>query len=297
MRIALTIRALRLPFTTASVLPYVFGALLPRAPFRPVDFLLGLVAVVGTHLAANLANDLADTESGVDAQDPTHYGFFGGSKLMVEGVLSRGWYRRAAFACGGSALAAMLLVSLRQGRPELSGIYLLVLLFAAAYSLGPLRLSYRRFGEAAVFVLFGPLPVLAGATLRTGAMPGPETLLLSLPFGFLTAAILVANEVPDCASDLAGGKVTLVGAVGVRRGYLLFAGLVAAAYAGIVLAWAAGGLDWPALLAFAALPLAMRVTEILRREAGRKAACLPASRGVILLHLCVGLILILERAA
>jgi 1,4-dihydroxy-2-naphthoate octaprenyltransferase len=60
------IRALRFPFLCASVLPFVFGSLIQKHNFNLSGFLLGLVAVMGTHLSANLINDYADSKSGVD---------------------------------------------------------------------------------------------------------------------------------------------------------------------------------------------------------------------------------------
>ncbi|MCX5701432.1 MAG: 1,4-dihydroxy-2-naphthoate octaprenyltransferase, partial [Candidatus Omnitrophica bacterium] len=63
------IRALRLPFLFASVLPFVFGSLIQKHNFNLSGFLWGLIAVIGAHLSANLINDYADSKSGVDWQD------------------------------------------------------------------------------------------------------------------------------------------------------------------------------------------------------------------------------------
>ena len=75
-----------LPFLSASVLPFVFGSLIIRDNFNLAGFLLGLVAVMSTHLSANLINDYADSKSGADWQDRSFYGLFGGSKLIQEKV-------------------------------------------------------------------------------------------------------------------------------------------------------------------------------------------------------------------
>ena len=76
------IRALRLPFLSASILPFVFGSLVVRKQFNLPAFILGLMAAAFTHLSANLINDYADSKSGVDWQDKRFFGFFGGSKLI-----------------------------------------------------------------------------------------------------------------------------------------------------------------------------------------------------------------------
>mgnify|MGYP001163231979 CR=1 FL=1 len=76
------VRALRVPFLSASVLPFVFGAAIERHGFHPWGFLLGLGACVSTHLSSNLINDYADSKSGADWQDRKFYQFFGGSQLI-----------------------------------------------------------------------------------------------------------------------------------------------------------------------------------------------------------------------
>jgi ABC-type dipeptide/oligopeptide/nickel transport system ATPase component len=82
------VRALRLPFITASILPFVFGSLIERTAFGYTGFCLGFLAVISVHLSANLINDYADSASGADAHDLRFFGFFGGSKLIQENVFS-----------------------------------------------------------------------------------------------------------------------------------------------------------------------------------------------------------------
>ena len=219
---AVIARALRLPFTAASVLPYLAGSLLSaESSFHPVRFVLGLGAVVFTHLSANAINDYADSKSGADWQDTRWYhGIFGGSKLIQEGRLSERFYYGTAVLLGGLAAVSVLALCLWIGTGTPFLFYVLVLALAWAYSQPPLKLSYRRLGEAAVFVLFGPVATMGGRYIQTGVFPDVSGLLLSLPFGFLTTAILFVNEVPDFAGDQAAGKDTWVAANGQRRAYL-----------------------------------------------------------------------------
>jgi len=44
-------------------------------------------------------NDYADSKSGVDWQDRKFYKFFGGSKLIQEGILSEQFYLKSAIFC------------------------------------------------------------------------------------------------------------------------------------------------------------------------------------------------------
>jgi 1,4-dihydroxy-2-naphthoate octaprenyltransferase len=293
MRPGLLVRALRLPFATASLLPYLFGTLYAAGEdgVRADLFLAGAGAVFLCHIGANLINDYADHLSGADWLDRRHYGFFGGSKLIQEGRLAPGVYRAGALAAGAGGLLATGAAALA-GRPWAPLVFAPVFVLAWSYSQKPLQLSYRGLGELAVAALFGPATVGGAVYLQTGAAPGWAALLVSVPFGLLTAAILVANEVPDAATDRAAGKATLVTRLGRGRGYLLFAGLVLLAFAA-VLGGVGGRLLPPAaLLSLGALPLGVAATRRLRRHAAEKRSLLASSRLAIALHAAVSAVLI-----
>ncbi len=285
-------RALRLPFLTVSVLPYVFGAVAAPGPLQPGLFLLGLLTVACAHLAANLANDYGDARTGADARDPDYYGFFGGSKLIQQGVLAPSFYGRAAIFFGAIALVAGTAALLTAGSPSLVLVLFAALGLGLAYTLPPLRLSYRRLGEAAVFLLFGPACVAAGAAVQGWTLAAPAIWLLSLPFGFLAAAVLVANEVPDATVDALAGKRTWVGLVGRHRGWWIFLFLVGAALGAIGAGVALGLLHPGALLVVVGLPFAGRAGRILQTRYAQKRALLASSRLAVVLHSVVAVLLI-----
>src|SRR5437763_501003 len=106
------IRALRLPFFSASALPFVFGSLISWPVFNVATFCLGLVGAVSAHLSANLINDYADSLSKADWQDRAFYGFFGGSKLIQEGVFSEQLYLKLATLFAGISFFAIISVAI-----------------------------------------------------------------------------------------------------------------------------------------------------------------------------------------
>ncbi len=258
------VRALRLPFLTASVMPFCLGALWPASALIGWPFLLGLVAVAATHLSANLVNDYADSRSGADWHDLTyHQGLFGGSKLIQEGRLSEGWYLRAAVLCGLVAVAAGAALAWALGSvvPVLGMAAVLAL--AWAYSKRPLQLAYRGLGEPVIFLLFGPAVVMGGQYTQTGVLVTAAGFWLSLPFGFLTTAILVANEIADADADRQAQKRTWVQRLGRAGAGRLHGALVLAA--GLALAWCLGvGVVGPAgAIALAGLLPAATATALL----------------------------------
>lgn len=293
MKAALLGRALRWPFLSASILPYICGALLPETSFHPLSFALGFLAVATLHLSANLINDYADDLSGADWQDTKFYGFFGGSKLIQEGRLSAQFYRHAAILCAVISVSAVVALAVLLHRPVILLCYCVILLLAWAYSHGPLRLAYHRLGEVTIFLLFGPAVVYGGSYIQMGDWPPLSDFLHSLPFGFLTAAILVANEVPDCEADQKVGKRNLVNWMGAKNGYRIYAALLAAGYVAILLLVIVGSVGTLSLLAFLTVPLGWRALRILRTKWADKSALTKSAALTIVLHAVVSLCLIL----
>jgi 1,4-dihydroxy-2-naphthoate octaprenyltransferase len=290
------LRALRWPFLSAGVLPFVFGAAWAKGDGSAARFVLGLVAAAATHLSANVLNDVADSTSGVDEQDRTYYGFFGGSKVIQEGIFSARFCLALAVGLAAVAAGAVIALAVLMRSAWVLPVYAAVLALAWQYSAAPLRLSYRRLGELTVFVLFGPVPVAAGAFVRSGALPGGEVLVVSAPFGLLTASILLANEVPDAADDARARKRTLVNLVGQRRGYLLYAAAAACAVGWIAVCFGAGVFGPASMSALAALVPAGVAAWRLRHRPTEKAALTHAARLAILAHAMAGVVLILDAA-
>ena len=285
-------RALRLPFITASVLPFIFGSLIQRQNFNLAGFILGLIAASATHLSANLINDYADSKTGADWRDKNFYKFFGGSKLIQEKVLSERFYLKAAIFFALVATLAVILLSFKMQRLSVIGFYTMIIIFSWSYSEKPLQFSYRRWGEVFIFILFGPALVMGGYFIQTGVFPDLKSFLLSLPFGFLTTAILFANEVPDFSDDQKAAKFTWVSITGLKYAFLLYYILIGAAFFAIILNVILGYLSAWALLSVMFIGLAHKAAMILRRYPQDKMRLVESSRLTIAIQSLVGLVLI-----
>ncbi|MDD5584230.1 MAG: prenyltransferase, partial [Candidatus Omnitrophica bacterium] len=141
------IRACRLPFLSASILPFVAGSCIERNSFNPYTFFVGLIAAIFTHLGANLINDYADSKTGADWHDTNFYKFFGGSKLIQEGILSEIFYLKASLFCFCVAFVSVCVLAVIFRNISVLGFYLLIVFLGFSYSLKPLQLSYHRLGE------------------------------------------------------------------------------------------------------------------------------------------------------
>jgi 1,4-dihydroxy-2-naphthoate octaprenyltransferase len=292
-------RALRLPFTAASVLPFLAGLHVADGCLCSVAGILALLAVAAAHLSCNLINDYADSRSGVDWKDTTYFdGIFGGSKLIQSGILPERRYAQLAIGFGVFCLvcgiAAGFLIDSVLFPLGCGG----ALLLGWAYSMPPAKLAYRRWGEPVIFLLFGPAPVFAGWLVASGTLPGPAAILVAMPFGLLTTAILVANEVPDHPQDSAAGKDNWVGWVGVRHAHRLYSIFMVSATVFILFGWLAGVLSGIAVTAIAViLPMTFRAALIMMHSTHRKERLIVASKITILAQLLAGLFIVLGVAS
>jgi 1,4-dihydroxy-2-naphthoate octaprenyltransferase len=286
-------RALRLPFIAASVLPFIFGSLIARQGFNFLGFLLGLVAVVATHLGANLINDYADSKSGADWQDKGFYKFFGGSKLIQEGVLSERFYLRLAVLFGVISFVSVIALSASLRSPAPAVYYSAIIFLAWSYSTRPLQFSYRRAGEVIIFLLFGPAVVMGGYFIQARIFPDLRSFLLSLPFGLFTTAILFANEVPDFPEDRKAGKHTWVSVSSPARAFIIYYLIACAGFAAIALCIFLKYLGKGALLSFLFIPLALKAGRIIQRFWHDKIKLMESSKMTIGLQTIISIVLIL----
>lgn len=287
------IRALRLPFVSASILPFIFGSLIDRHGFSISKFSLGFIAVLCTHLSANLINDYADSKSKTDWQDMGFYKYFGGSKLIQEGIFSEKFYLRCAVFFAVLSACAMIMLSVIMKRVGLMAIFAGIIFMSWAYSTKPFQFSYRKLGEIVIFLLFGPALVMGGYFIQTGIFPDLKSFMLSLPFGFLTTAVLYANEVPDFLDDTKTGKLTMVTIFGHRQAYVFYYLLIFTAFIFIILNVMSGYINYFALVSLIFIFTAVKSARILKEYPEDKIRLVKSSMLTIAIQTIVSLILII----
>ncbi len=160
----------------------------------------------------------------------------------------------------------------------------------------PLQFAYRGLGEIIIFTLFGPAVVMGGYFIQTGIFPAWQVFILSLPFGFFTTAILVANEIPDFSKDTGfrSPKHTLVSLLGPRNSFLLYYFLSLCGFVAIFLAVSLGYLSQFAMLSFFFIPLSLKSGYILNKYWLDKDKLVDSSKIVVAVQVLVGLILVFD---
>ena len=128
----------------------------------------------------------------------------------------------------GTACAFALPLMIREGLWSF-GLAALCVLFGVIYTGGPKPLGYAGLGELLVFIFFGPVAVMGTYFLQTAEV-NCIVLLASLAPGFLSAAILMANNLRDAIEDEISGKRTLVVRFGPSFGKWSYGVLISMAF-------------------------------------------------------------------
>ena len=294
----LALRATRLPFLSATIVPVLLGILIAarHGQFDPLTAVLTVVGAAFVHLGLNVSNDVFDTAQGADDANVTPTQFSGGSRVIQYGLVS---FRQMATIATAFYVAAgimgLVLLSLR-GSTELLVIGLVGFVVSLGYTAPPLKFVYRGLGEIAVAIGFGPLMLLGAYVVQTRGALSWEPFVASLPIALLVALILYVNEIPDRRGDARAGKRTLPvrwSKAAVIGGYRLAA---LAAYVIVVLGVVAGLLPIPALLALMTIPLALQVSRGLGPSYDNPYGLMAVMGVNIKVHLYVGLLLLVSYA-
>ena len=203
-------------FFITSLLPVILGTAIGYGLVGQLDtlaFMLALLAVVFVNAGINVLNDVYDDLGGTDRVNISHISpFTGGSRVIQEKILSNAQMRRLGYFL--LTLSVIFGTGLALYKGYIVVLYGLIgLSLGVAYSVPPFKLASRGFGESAIVVGVGVLPVTGAAWLQLGQFSW-GALLLSIPASLWVANIILINEVPDIDADGATGKRTLVVRIG-----------------------------------------------------------------------------------
>jgi 1,4-dihydroxy-2-naphthoate polyprenyltransferase len=273
------LHAARLRTLPAGVSPVVVGSALAVADgvFHWPSAVAALLVAVLLQVATNLANDYWDHVKGADTAERR-----GRARVVATGLLPGIAVRNAALVLFFLAGVVGLLLFLRAGWPVLA-IGVFCLSGGWLYTAGPRPLGYNGFGDAMVFLFFGPVAV-AGTYFVQALAVNPVAFLVSLPVGALATAILVVNNLRDMPTDRAAGKRTLAVLIGERATRMEYLLLLVIAYLVPVLLFVLLRAWW-LLLPFLSLPLAVLLARRMARPRDGPALNLLLERTAMLLAL------------
>jgi 1,4-dihydroxy-2-naphthoate octaprenyltransferase len=295
----LTLRATRLPFLSATLIPVLVGIAIAAAQgwFDVVTAIVTIVGAASVHLGLNVANDVFDAKLGADDANIRPTQFSGGSRVIQYGLVSRRGMTVISLVLYGVAIVCGLYLLVVAFSPALLVIGVLGIVLSVGYTAPPLKLVYRGWGELTTAIGFGPLMLLGAYVVQSGGTISVEAVAASIPIAILVALILYVNEIPDREGDALAGKRTLPVILSKRTVVAGYAVAVVIAFASVVVAVIAGWLPVPALLVLLAVPLAWRVYLGVRAAYDQAYALMPVMATNIKLHLVAGVVLFLAYVA
>jgi len=235
-------------------------------------FAVTAVGITLFHAAANLINDYFDTLYTVDQEDSptTKYR----PQPLISGMLTPRQVAIEAAVCLGLTIMIGLTAALVRSW-HILWIGLIGLFTSIYYTAGPVKFKYRALGEFAVFMMWGPLMIEGAYAVQRQAL-SMKALYISVPFGVLVALVLFANNMRDIAYDSRHNIRTVSIMLGSRNSYLLFAGLIALAYAYVLGMIITGIMSLWGLLIFLSLPKAVSLLKTFKEKVPDMADALTA---------------------
>ena len=249
----------RIKTLPAAIAPVIVGTSLADQ-IKVINALLALIVSLSLQIAVNYANDFSDGVRGTDTNR------IGPTRLVASKLATASSVKNASFISFFVAIIAGTLLAFNTSI-WLIAVGLISILAAWGYTGGKKPYGYLGFGEVVVFIFFGIVATVGSYYVQVEQISS-NALLLSIPMGSLSCAILVINNLRDLNQDKLVSKRTMavkLGDANTRIFYLLL--LVLAQ----VSAAAAASINNYALLTLLWLPLTYSAAnQVLRGASGNK---------------------------
>jgi 1,4-dihydroxy-2-naphthoate octaprenyltransferase len=249
----------RIKTLPAAIAPVIVGTSLADQ-IQVINALLALIVSLSLQIAVNYANDFSDGVRGTDTNR------VGPTRLVASKLATASSVKNASFISFFVAIIAGTLLAFNTS-VWLIAVGLISILAAWGYTGGKKPYGYLGFGELAVFIFFGVVATVGSYYVQVEQISS-SALLLSIPMGSLSCAILVINNLRDLNQDKLVSKRTMavkLGDANTRIFYLLL--LVLAQ----VSAAAAASINIYALLTLLWLPLTYSAAnQVLKGASGKE---------------------------
>ena len=205
----------RIKTLPAAIAPVIVGTSLADQ-IKVINALLALTVSLSLQIAVNYANDFSDGVRGTDTNR------VGPTRLVASKLATASSVKNASFISFFIAIIAGTVLALNTS-VWLISVGFISILAAWGYTGGKKPYGYLGFGELAVFIFFGIVATVGSYYVQVEQISS-SALLLSIPMGSLSCAILVINNLRDLAQDKLVSKQTMavkLGDTNTRIFYLL----------------------------------------------------------------------------
>jgi 1,4-dihydroxy-2-naphthoate octaprenyltransferase len=243
----------------AAIAPVLVGtSIAPKINW--INAGLALIVSLSLQIAVNFSNDYSDGIRGTDANR------VGPTRLVATGLATAKAVRTAAILSFAIACLAGTFLALNTTL-WLILVGVISVLAAWGYTGGKRPYGYLGFGEFSVFIFFGLVATIGSYYVQTQQINW-QIVLLSIPVGSLSCAILVINNLRDRPLDEIAGKQTLAVKLGDQKTRFFYGFLLLITQLSLLLAI---GINKQIALALICLPLVYRVLmQVLRGAQGEE---------------------------
>lgn len=243
----------------AAIAPVLVGTALIRRDHHSINWLNAILALLVSlllQIAVNYSNDYSDGIRGTDNNR------VGPIRLVASGLASARAVKTAAILCFAKAAFFGLILAVRVSW-WLVLVGALCIIAAWTYTGGKRPYGYLGFGEISVFLFFGLVATVGSYVVQSHRITW-QSILVSLPVGALSCAILAVNNLRDLPKDLLVGKQTLAVRLGDFRARQMFIGLLVLAH--LAALFAAFISPWT-LITLIFVPVTLRIVQGVRAGA------------------------------
>lgn len=229
---------------------------------EPFDWLvvgLALLMMMLFQAAGNLVSDAADHEHAVDLP-----GSLNGVRHIQDGKFTAQGSRHYGLTLMAFAAAIGVLILWRMSALFSPDVWQHLAIVCALIGFAGISLAvwyphikYHALGDLDILLCYALLPAV-GLDLASTGFVHPHTLLLCLPFGLQTVAILHANNTRDIRNDRRAGIHTLPHLIGGKASQWLYAAEVLVPYFLIAIYFLLGFTPAWTLLAWLIFPIAVK---------------------------------------
>jgi 1,4-dihydroxy-2-naphthoate polyprenyltransferase len=250
------IKAARLRTLPLAMSGILMGAALSYLDkgFNVTVTVLAIVTALFIQIFSNFANDYGDSQKGTDNQQRV-----GPKRTVQSGEISPKQMKLGMIVLILLSLATGIWL-VAEGTKGLDlSVFLLFLTFgiialiaAYKYTAGRNPYGYAGFGDLAVFLFFGILPVAGTYFLNTHQI-NPELFLPAVSIGLFSTGVLNLNNMRDIENDRNSGKNTVVVRMGSKKSKIYHSWLILTGLSTAVLFTAMHGkstVQWLFLLSF-----------------------------------------------
>ena len=243
----------------AAIAPVLVGTALIRRDHHSINYVNAILALLVSlllQIAVNYSNDYSDGIRGADNNR------VGPIRLVASGLASARAVKTAAILCFALAAFFGVILALRVSW-WLVLVGALCIIAAWTYTGGKRPYGYLGFGEISVFLFFGLIATVGSYVVQSHRVTW-QSILVSLPIGALSCAILAVNNLRDLPKDSLVGKRTLAVRLGDLRARQMFIGLlilahIAALFAAFISPWT--------LITLIFVPVTLRIVQGIRAGA------------------------------